>query len=182
MPSWSALTPLGQKMIGEIPSWLRDDPDVRAVLHCKAKEVERQREMARAIRDDLIPLRASGRGLAWWERYYELPVEPEGLSEEQRRTIVLGRIKRDPPVSSGLSWQNQVTALIGEGWTYEEHTTEARITIKLPYPVGSEIYELARVNIPRLQSWPAHMEMELVSVTGFLLDLSHLDVDPFEEP
>lgn len=182
MPAWSAMTPLGLAMLNEIPSWLRDDPDTRAVLHCKSKEVERQREMARAIRDDLIPLRASGRGLAWWERYYDLPVEPEGLSVEQRRVLVLGRIKRDPPISSALSWQEQVTALIGEGWTYEEHTLDARITVKVAFPVGSEMYELALVQIPRLRSWPAHMEMELVSVTGFLLDLSHLDIDPFEEP
>lgn len=182
MPAWSAMTPLGLAMLDEVPSWLRDDPDTRAVLHCKAKEVERQREMARAIRDDLIPLRAAARGLAWWERYYELPVEPEGLSEEQRRALVLGRIKRDPPISSGLSWQEQVTALIGEGWSYEEHTTDARITVKIPAKPGSELFEVARERIPRLLSWPCHMELELVSVEGFVLDLSELDVEPFEAP
>ena len=182
MPAWSALTDLGRAMLNEIPSWLRDDPDMRAVIHCKAKESERQREMARAIRDDLIPFRAAGRGLAWWERYYELPVEPEGLSEEQRRALVLARIKRDPPISSGLSWQEQVTALIGEGWTYEEHTTDARITIKVGFAAGSEMFEFARERIPRLPSWPAHIELEFASVEGFVLDLSKLDLEPFEAP
>lgn len=182
MPAWSAMTELGLEMLAEIPSWLRDDPDTRAVLHCKAKEVERQRAMAEAIRDDLIPIRAGSRGLAWWERYYGLPIEPLGLTVEQRRTLVLGRIIRDPPTSSGLSWQAQVKSLVGGGWTYEENTETAKITIIVAFPPSSDAFELAKERIPLLPSWPAHMELELVSEEGFVLDLSALDLEPFEAP
>jgi uncharacterized protein YmfQ (DUF2313 family) len=182
MPSFDSLTPLGQRMLREIPPWLRDDPDVKAVLHSMAKSKEAIRAAAQQIRDDLIPIRASSRGLGWWELYYGLPVEPEGLSEEARRGIVLGHIAREPPISSGASWQEQVTALIGGGWEYEEHTTTAKVTIKVPFPPSSDMFLLAENRIPLLPSWPCHLEPEVVSMEGFVLDLSLLDKEPFEAP
>lgn len=174
------MTPLGLEMLAKIPGWLQDDPDVRSVIHVRAKEKERQLEMARAIRDDCIPLRASSRGLEWWERYYELPINPPGQTVEQRRARVLAHIHRDPPLSSGLSWQEQVMALVGGGWTYEEHSAEFKITLIVPFPPGSEAFEVLRIQVPRLASWPCHLELELVSAEGFILDQSKLDLEPFE--
>ncbi|MGH2939839.1 MAG: putative phage tail protein [Solirubrobacterales bacterium] len=182
MPAWSALTPLGERMLRRLPGWFQDDPDVRAVIHCKAKEKERQLAMAAQIRDDCIPLRASSRGLEWFEMYYELPVNPPGYTVEQRRTIILGHVKRDPPISSGRSWQEEVTALVGGGWTYEEHSAEFKVSIKVPFPPGSDPFEILRIRIPRLPSWPCHLELELSSTEGFILDHSQLDAEPFEGP
>lgn len=176
------MTDLGREMLGDLPGWLRDDPDTRAVVHCHAKETERQLAAAEAIRDDCIPLRASSRGLAWWERYFGMTIEPSGWSVEQRRTAVLARLRREPPVSSGLAWQEAVTDLIGGGWEYVEYPSEHKITLVVSYPPGSEAFELVEQQVPRLPSWPAHLELEVVSVEGFVLDLSELDAEPFEAP
>lgn len=182
MPAYSALTDLGLEMLGEIPPWMRDDPDIRAVVHCHAKETERQQEMAAAVRDDCIPLRAGSRGLAWWEQYFGMTIEPVGQTEEQRRTAILGRIKREPPLGSGLSWKAMLTSMIGEGWTYEEFPEDAKIRVEIPYPPGSEVFEIVSAQLPLLPSWPCHLELELGSAKGFVLDLSDLDSEPFEVP
>jgi Uncharacterized protein conserved in bacteria (DUF2313). len=171
------LTALDFELIDELPTWIRDDPDVRAVLHCFAKESERQREMAQAIRDDCIPIRAASRGLGWWERYFGLTVEPEGWTLEQRRSVILDRLRREPPLGSGLSWQAAITAL---GCTYEEHADEAKVTILAPFPPGSEALAFVKEQVPRLPSWPCHLEPDIISVEGFVLDLSELDAEPFE--
>jgi hypothetical protein len=182
MPAWSAMTALGKEMLGEIPGWLRDDPDTRSVIHCHAKETERQLVMAAGIRDDCIPLRAGGRGLEWWEKYFDMTVNPPGQTLEQRRAAVLGRLKREPPLGAGISWQEGVTLLIGGGWTYEEFPAEKKIRVVVPFPPSSEVFNLADQQIPRMASWPCHLELELVSVEGFVLDLSELDEEPFEAP
>lgn len=181
MPDFAAITPLGHEMLGEIPPWMREDPDTQAVIHCYAKETERQLEMARQIRDDCIPLIASSRGLAWWEQYYGMTIEPVGQTVEQRRSAVLARIKKEPPLGSALSWQGMVTALIGEGWTHEEFPGE-KIRLIVPYPPASEVFEIVVSQVPLLPSWPAHLELETVSAEGFVLDLSDLDSEPFEVP
>lgn len=180
MPAWAAITPLGEEMLRETPGWIHEDPDFIAVIHCHAKETERQLEMAAAIRDDCIPTRASSRGLEWWEMYFEMPVNPVGQSVEQRRTSILSRLKREPPLSSGLSWEAALTAMIGEGWTYEEHPAEFKITLTIPFPPGSETFERVKEQVPKMPSWPCHLELELLSSEGFVLDLSQLDAEAFE--
>lgn len=182
MPSWAAMTPLGLEMLRELPGWIQEDPDLRAIVHCHAKETERQLTMLAAIRDDCIVLRATARGLEWWETYYGMTVAPVGWTVEQRRVAVLARITRDPPLSSGLSWQNQLNGLIGEGWTYEEDSAAFKIEMEIPYPPGSDTFKLVREQVPRFASWPCHLELVLSSVEGFVLDLSELDEEPFEGP
>jgi hypothetical protein len=152
VPAESELTDLGRRLRDSLPSWLREDPDMRAVYHCYAMEAERQREMAREVRDNFIPGRLTEFGLAWWEAILGMPTvlsEPEVV----RRAAVLSRLLASVPDSRGLSWEEQL-ALLVPGATYAEDAATYTLT-------------------------PAHLDLILVSGEGFLLDLSELDQETF---
>lgn len=176
MPALSALTDKGREMISQLPSWLRDDPDTRSVIHCYAREAERQQDALRAIRRDLIPGIATSRGLAWWEKILGLTVAPVGLDDDQRRALILGMLIQLVAGASGQQWEEALLALIGPGLSYvEESPYTVRVT--LPFPPESLNYQ--RLERLARAFTPAHLELIFQSEVGFVLDQSQLDQEPF---
>lgn len=176
MPSDDVLTDLGLDLLADLPSWARPAPEFRAIAHAQANESERIRAAAVSVRNNLIPARADELGLPWWETMLKLPVAPAGDSVDIRRARVLGALGRaigDKPL--GLTWEANVTALIGGGWTYEEQTAPNTTTVTIPYPPDSAVYLGFGAAIRPFS--PAHVAFVVASSEAFALDDSLLDTD-----
>lgn len=178
MPADDALTDLGREMLGEIPPRFFEDPDFRAVIHVFARESERARALGTRVRDNLIAARIDELGLPWWERLYRFDA---GVSTEATRVArVLSRTQQTAPRVSSGEFSNDMDELVGVGaWTYEEEWPAIRV--KLPYVPGSDPFLRAEREIRELQTFPAHLDLILENVEGFILDQSQLDQEPFHD-
>lgn len=184
MPDPAVLTDLGRSMLADLPGFLRDDPDYQGVIHAYAKEIELLEGRLQGMVGEFFAQTATEKGMRIWEAELQLPIEPAGRTLEERRTIVLAYLARLSGDPSGRSWVENVTQLIGPGWTYVEHDPhdplgppEYTLRIHLNLDPGSprwgDIYRLLR------EITPAHLELALVGEGGFVLDISHLDEETF---
>lgn len=175
------LTPLGEEMLEALPPVLRDSADYQAVIHAIAKETELAAEAMELVRRQFNPATADVL-LGVWERVTRQTVEPAGSTISERQEAVTARLRKMLSVGEGSAWVQQVTALIGAGWSYEENIPgdltsppAGVLRIKLPFPPEGSRYTEAHDAIREVT--PAHLELELEETTAFRLDQSELDVD-----
>lgn len=175
------LTETGMRMLGTLPWVLRESADYQAVIHPASREVDRMESYVDQVRAQFNPAMADLL-LGAWEMQVRLPVGGFGTSIDQRRAKVLWRLRKTLGSGEGRQWEADVTALVGEGWTYEEHipgdgTSPAANTlrIQLPFPPAGDAYTEALTQIREFT--PGHLEIEFSSLAGFTLDESHLDLE-----
>lgn len=161
------------RMLGDLPPWVRGDPDIRAVIYCQAKEMDRAEAELDHLTDQFFPTRADTMGLPWWEALTRVAASI-GQPVESRRAVVLSSLARLIASPSGSRWEETVTALIGTDYTYVENTPgsyQLRITVPFPPTSGS----FAALNSLLDVISPAHIDVVLQFVAGFLVDDSQLD-------
>jgi len=166
-------------MLADVPGFMVEDPNIRAVLHVFAKEGERIEAALNEIRDNGIPARVTALGASWHERQLGLVVNPVGVSlTERRERIVAGYQTKQS--AYGSSWENDVTGLVGgTGWTYTEDAATATVTVYLPWGALSDPFLRIKAQIVTLASWPCHLDLSVQSTGGFILDQSQLDNQQF---
>lgn len=175
------LTALGEEMRDSLPPVLRESPDYLAVVHALAKEVERARATLELVRQQLNPATATLL-LGVWERITRQTVAPVGKSEAERQAAITVRLRKMLSFGHGSAWEEQIDALVGPGWSYEENVPgepssppAGTLRIKLPFPPSGSRYLEALDAIREVTH--AHLEIEFVSEAGFLLDESHFDLE-----
>lgn len=176
MPTLEVMTPLGRRLLNELPSWAQNEPLYRAAAHVWSKESERMLAKAEEVRDAAIPSRMVALVLEVWEAMVKLPRDPAGKTTEQRWEAVIGRLRRAIEDPSGVSWVARVTELIGSGWTYVEEAPNI-LNVTVPWPPGSENFLLAERVLN--EEKPAAWELILGFEEGFILDVSKLDLEKF---
>jgi hypothetical protein len=171
-----------RERLSELPSWCQNAPEFRALAKIFANESARMRAMAAEVRDGLIPTRTNALLLPLWESLLRLTVNPPGFTEEQRRQLVVARLRQSVPDPSGRTWEARITEQIGPGWTYEEKEgageEQQRIIAYVPYPIGAPAFQFARRLLERER--PAAWEITVVPGDTFILDKSKLDTTAFE--
>jgi uncharacterized protein DUF2313 len=179
MPDPALLTPLGQKFRDSAPVILRDDPDYLGIWHADARELERLAVKIELVRSNFFPQTADLL-LKVWEVQVGTTIAPAGKTLDERRQIVAAKLLQMSGDMSGLGWQANLTALIGDSWTYEEHIPgdgasppENTIRVRLPFPPDSGRYRLVEDMLREITD--AHVDIVLVSMGGFLLDQSQMD-------
>lgn len=179
MPAESALTPLGLKWRSWLPTALRDSPDHLAVLHATARETERLEAKIEQVRAQFFSQTADVL-LKVHEWQLGTAMEPVGQTLAQRRETVRALLLKQAGDPSGTSWQAMVTRLIGPGWSYEEHDPDNplgppadTLLVRLPFPPASDRYAQAERLLRAIT--PAHLDLVLSYVGGFVLDQSQLD-------
>lgn len=179
------LNELGQQMVAALPPALRDSNDYLAVIHALSRELTRLEDSIESLRPEFSPATAVLL-LPAWEFMVKLPVGGAGASVEQRQLKVVGRLRKLLTDEAGLgqAWVQDVTDLIGPGWTYEEHitgdgTSPAAYTLRitLPFPPAGSAYAEALTQIREVT--PAHLDIVFESAAGFVLDESELDLEVF---
>lgn len=176
MPAYSALTPLGLRILNELPGWAQSEPLYRAAAHITAKESERMLSRAEEARDAAIPSKKKALLLEIWEAMFNLPRNPPAKTVEERWETVLGRLRRIIEDPSGTAWIARVNDQIGLGWTYEEEADNV-LQVTVPWKPGSEQFEFARRIFE--EEIPAAWELVYGSEEGFVLDASKLDLESF---
>jgi hypothetical protein len=170
-----------QRLLRKYPGWAQNAPEHQAICVAVAGESERMRSKMREVRDGMIPITANALTLPLWETLYKLPVNPEGMTVEQRRARVLSAVLVAPPDASGLGWEARITALLGASWSYEEEEgageKQQRIKVLIAAPPGSVTFEFAKRIIERER--PAAWQILVESTAGFVLDKSKLDLEAF---
>lgn len=180
MPDPSVLTPRGLAMLAMLPPQVRESPDYQGVIHAQAREVELLESKIEAVRAQLNPLTADELLLKAWEALLGLTVEPVGLTVAQRRTTIVAFLQRLKTSPFGSDWEENVTRLVGPGWTYAEHDGSDpsspppyTIRVQLPFAPTSRLYLLLERLLRDIT--PANLDIELQYVGGFILDESQLD-------
>lgn len=182
MPAEHLLTPLAKQMLGELPPFLRGDPDHQAVIYAYAKEIERCEEAISTMRQQAVANEATVL-LKVWEIMVGVEVEPS-ISEAERQKVVTAFLRALEANPSGLHWEAVVGLLAGSGWFYVDHvkgkggTPPANVVrVFLPFATGSFWFGTIKRLIERVT--PAHIALEVDAAEGFLLDVSELDKDKF---
>lgn len=183
MPSAAAFEscPLAVEHLNDLPPFLRDDPDIRAIVYCHAKEAERQEQRLDELLAELFPQSATEVGLPWWETLMRITVEPEGLTVEERRETVIAYLRKLRGEAGGEEWIANVTSLIGPTWSYVEHdpddptSSPPPYTVRVSVPFEPGVGEFAATERLIREITPAHLDIELVYSGGFLLDIGELD-------
>lgn len=180
MPLESALTPLGRQILGQLPPFVRQDPDHVAVAHAYAKETERCEGAIETMRMQAVASEATVL-LKLWEITVGAEVEP-AVSQAERQKIVIAFLRALAANPTGLHWEAVIRLLAGSGWIYIDHikgdggTPPANeVHVILPFGVGSFWYGTISRLIERLT--PAHIKLHITPTEGFLLDSSELDKD-----
>jgi hypothetical protein len=173
------LTARGEQWRSWLPVVVRDSPDHLAVIHACAVEMERLEAAIEQVRQQAFPQHADVL-LKVWEFMLRITIEPVGVSLADRRLVVLATLRKMRSTPEGRDWVDNVTALVGPGWTYEEHDPHDAgspppytVRISLPFAPSSSAYARAETLIRDIT--PAHLDLILAFPGGFLLDESQLD-------
>lgn len=170
------LTAAAEEKLRELPGWAQSAPEHVALCIVTANEGERQEQMAKEVRDGMIPSRANALTLPLWETALKLTVNPVGQTVEERRATVNARLEQAAADPSGVSWEARITRFIGPTWTYKEEEPQT-IRVTVPWQPGSPEFQFAKRLFRR--EIAAAWELILQSAEGFILDLSELDNEPF---
>jgi uncharacterized protein YmfQ (DUF2313 family) len=155
------LTDTAEQLLERVPGYWRGEPYYEAMINAVAKELDRLTAAIEGVRREAFPTNATDTYgmLAVWEATMGLPVRPPGTTINQRRANVLSKLQARQS-ASGASWVEVVSALLGNGWTYEEGTTEA-----------FQIEQVLR------DSTPANLEIAVVYAAGFQVGIGLVGID-----
>lgn len=181
-PDPALITAKGWRMINDLPPIAREDPDTRAIIHCHAKETERQEEALTELVAQFMVSTATELGLPWWETLLRTTADPVGLTVPQRRAILEGYMLGLTAILSRYGWAVAVERILGPGWAYQEYDPADpggppanTIRLIVPFPPTSTIYQETRRLIRQFTD--AHLALEMVSLVSFPLDAGLLDVN-----
>lgn len=139
----AAITEKALALIEDLPPFLVDSYDIRAVLAALSNEIDRIDAAIEEIRDNFYPQRGE-KYLKAWESLLGVAIEPPDKTLAQRRVSVLAILQSLKTSGSGLSWEAALSQLIGTSWSYAEHdpavpTSPPAHTLKFTIPFGSPL-------------------------------------------
>lgn len=158
-----------------LPWYFHADPRIRALMAVVAAEAKRIEAAGAELRSEWFVGSATARvGLPAWELILGLPVDPVGLTEDQRRDLIVANMRgRHSP--RGSDWQAALSRMLGTGWSYREDVGAYTVRISMPYASGSytaqQVLALARLVTP------AHLAISTTYGAGFLVGISLIGID-----
>lgn len=177
MPDVALLSARGQLYRSWLPSVFQESPEHLAVIHALAREFDLLYDAIAQVRAQFFP-QSADLLLGVWETLLKTTVAPAGATTDQRRATILALIRQS--VAEGREWEAAVTDIVGPGWTYTEFVPHGSgtppiytILIVLPYAPSSDIFMAAEARIREIT--PAHIDLQIDSNEGFVLDESELD-------
>lgn len=94
-----------------MPEYAQQDRAITGLLDAVGRELERLDDYLTEFRTASLPLEASGDYLAYWERFLDLPIEPDGVTESKRRDVVRAAIARRS-AGVGTGWYDLLSAIL----------------------------------------------------------------------
>ena len=162
-----------------LPPYYWEEHVTMGVQTAFGEEIVRLDDMSAHLVEGIFPSTADDTYgmLSIWEAQVGLPIVPPDLTEDQRRERVVGRL-RARKMNSGTAWEEAVTAAIGsDGWTYAENSPGGyQLTIYAPFGAGTEALNSVENQVRPFT--PAHIEITVASIEGFVVDVSLVDEEP----
>lgn len=116
----AVLAPATERLLEGLPPFLQEAAEIRTALDVIAREAGRVEAARDELRDNFFP--QSGEAyLHLWEVLLRIAVNPSDKSVGQRRNSILAFLRGISSAGSGLDWEAALGAVIGTGWSYEEH-------------------------------------------------------------
>lgn len=163
------LTATAERLLDDLPPYLRSDPHAQGYTLAFANEADRAWAMLNSLATKFLPHSADDefRTLGMWERLLGLPVEPVGISEDDRSTKVVAFF-RSRKAASGAKWLELLTTALGSGdWTHQEGPGDYEVTITIPFASGG--YSAVAVESLLRKITPAHLVVNAQYAEGFII-------------
>lgn len=168
--------PLTDAAIENLPWYFQRDATIRGLFAAAARELERIRLVAEAVRSGWFPQVADDDLglLAIWEDAFRLPVNPAGVSVADRRAAVVAQWRKRS-AARGSDWVAAITALLGSGWSYREDSASYTVAITVPFAGSS--YSAGQIASLARALTPAHLALTTGYDEGFIVGVSQVGVD-----
>lgn len=168
-------------MLDSLPTVLRPAPEFESVQHVLGREFDRFESQMGAVQAQFFPQSATEMGLPVWESLLRI-TPPAGATQASRRENVIALLRQSS--AGGVEWEAGVTALAGPSWAYLEHEPgdaaspdPYTVRVVVPFAPGSDTFLALERRLREIT--PANTDLVVVSVEGFLLDLSEMDQEAF---
>lgn len=176
------LTPRTEEMLDMIPPQFRGSPNIQGAFLAMANELDRIDKGIADLINNFFPQLATSY-ISIWEAQLGIGIAPSGLTIPQRQVRVLAAILSARNDASGGSWVENITALIGPGWTFKRWTPPSgttppvnHIEIKFPFSGTSGQYE-DLLHLMEKET-PANTELIINTGSGFIVQSSQIQVNP----
>lgn len=137
--------PVLPDLLDDLPPFERSSRVMQGVLTAIGNELGR----LEAARQDLITNWFPGTAdalLHFYEQLLGLPTDPPNISLDQRRKTVMAFMQSIKAQGTGLAWEQIMSSLIGNNWSYEEHDPNNSnspppytILIRLPFAQAAKV-------------------------------------------
>lgn len=175
-----ALSPTATRMAETLPFYYSGEPLIERILQAWANEIDRVDTRLDAIKNGLVPSLATDelRMLALWEMQLGLPIEPQDATVSQRVGKVTAVLQALGAGSAARFIATLTTAINSSDWVLLRDDPAPFVdTLQVPFEPGS--YQAVQVEMIARQLYPAHRQLNMRYLVGFLLDRSLMDVDHF---
>lgn len=123
------ITANAQALIDLLPYFERHAPEIVGTISALSNEVDRLDAAVTSVLNNLFPQTADVY-LDFFEQLLGLSVNPPDKTLTQRRQSVLAFLQAIRNSGSGLSWEQNITRLIGTNWSYTEYPgTEIEVLV-----------------------------------------------------
>jgi len=99
-------------MLADMPTYAQRDQVIRSLFNAVANELERIDDYLFNMREQALPLFSSDRFLTYWEDFLGLPVNPEGVTIERRRSTIAAAVQKRTGAGAGRGWSSLLSAVI----------------------------------------------------------------------
>lgn len=160
------LNDTGKEYLSWLPAWFQGDPHVQGVLDVFAREMDRIDVDWQDLLDQMFVQTATW-GLSFWEQALQLPVEPTGLSDEDRRTLLMTKLLANN-AQSGAAFRAVLDSYVED---YSIHMDHATGTLFIDITYNPSAYSEAQLETIIESIVPAHLLLN-IQYTAFLAGIS----------
>lgn len=159
-------------MLADMPTYAQQDSVITALLNAVGLELQRIDDYLAEVREASFPLTVSGDYLVYWERFLDLPVQPEGVTDERRQQTIRAAIARRS-AGAGAGWYDLLSSVIAPAtFRHAENSdfTGAYAPYELSFSnIGVQNRAVTEVNGTQTSLPPTNATLTVDSTTGFAL-------------
>lgn len=169
------LSEAGERALAIMPHYYAEDPATHAIVDALARELARIQVFLETVKNQWFPQNADDDygQLGLREAQLGIPVEPAGISVEQRRSIVQA-YERARLSGSGEDWIALLDIALGATvWEHHENDPEG-YDLRLTIPYFSGGYTGTQVEALADAITPAHLNIAFQFDAGFIVGVSRV--------
>jgi len=170
-----ALSPTAERIFDSLPPYYQGEPTLSRITQAVANELDRLQAYLQAVASGLVPKLSDDTlsMLGIWENILKLPVEPAGVSVEQRQQALQAAFTARQ-CRTTAEWVNAMNiALGGATWRHQVGVpAPGWITITMATTPSSYVLGILQTLMDRLV--PANYQVVFATQAGFIVGVSRV--------